>query len=403
MLPLRALLALSVIVFLGCLTEVLPAGLLLGMSADFGVPPSTTGHLVTGYALTTALTAIPLTAWTSRLPRKRVLLALVLGFAVANLVVAASPWFAVVLGARVVSGAITGVMWSLVAVYAMRLAPPGRSGRALAVAMAGTPLGFAVGVPAGTALGELVGWRWTFALMGLVAVPLFAWVSAVVPPVAAEPVRVSVPAALRVPGMVRVVMTVSAFSLAHNTLYTYLGPVLARSGRESSLSAALLVFGLAAVVGILVVGRALDRCPRGVLVVCPAAIVVAVLLPVDWLWGSMALWGLAFGGAPTAFQAVTAVVAGRSADSAQSLTIAAWNAAVAGGALLGGLVLDAAPAALTATAAALMVLPLLAAPRLPRSPGDDLVRQVGGLRGDAERGDGLHDRDDRRRGGQVVE
>lgn len=372
MLPLRALLALSVIVLLGCLTEVLPAGLLLGMSAEFGVPPSTIGHLVSGYAITTALTAIPLTALTSRLPRKPVLLALVLGFAVTNLVIAVSPWYSVVLAARIASGAITGVMWGLVAVYAMRLAPPELSGRALAVAMAGTPLGFAVGVPAGTALGELVGWRWTFVLMGAVAVPLLAWVAVAVPPVAAEPVRVSLPTAMRVPGMLRIVLMVLMFSLAHNTFYTYLGPALAQVGRETWLSTALLVFGLATVAGIVAVGKALDQYPRVVLAVCPAAAALAIALVTlsdgdpAHLLPAMALWGFAFGGAPTAFQAVTALVAGRTTDSAQSLTIASWNAAVAGGAMLGGLVLDTEPGALAWTAAAVMVPALLIALGLPR-------------------------------------
>ncbi|SDM33115.1 MFS transporter [Allokutzneria albata] len=372
MLPLRSLLPLSIVVLLGCLTEVLPAGLLLGMSADFDVSPATAGHLVTGYAITTALTAIPLTALISRLPRKAVLLALVLGFAVTNFVIAVSPWYSVVLVARIASGAITGVMWSLVAVYAMRIAPPALSGRALAVVMAGTPLGFAVGVPAGTALGDLVGWRWSFALMGAVAVPLFAWVAAVVPPVAPEPAarRLGVRAALTVPRMGAVLAMVLGFSLAHNTVYTYLGPVLAGFGRQSLLSTALLVFGGAAVAGILVVGGALDRFPRGVPALCAvtAAVAVALVQVSDGepsrLLPAMALWGLAFGGAPTAFQAVTAMIAGRTADAAQSLTIASWNGAVAGGAALGGLVLDTVPGALVWTSAALMALPLLSAVRL---------------------------------------
>ncbi|WP_181777347.1 MFS transporter, partial [Amycolatopsis pittospori] len=145
MLPLPALLALTTTVFLGCLTEVLPAGLLLGMSADLGVSPSATGQLVTVYAITTALTAIPLTTMTLRVPRKRLLLALIAGFLLTNLVIAMSSWFPLILATRIVSGALTGVMWSLVAGYAMRLAPPGLTGRALAVAMAGTPLGFALG------------------------------------------------------------------------------------------------------------------------------------------------------------------------------------------------------------------------------------------------------------------
>ncbi|CCH29694.1 MFS transporter [Actinosynnema sp. NPDC047251] len=372
-LPLRALLPLAVVVLLGCLTEVLPAGLLLGMSADFGVSPSATGQLVTGYALTTALTAIPLTALVSRLPRKPVLLALVLGFAVTNFVIAASPWYSAVFVARIASGAITGVMWSLVAVYAMSIAPPARAGRALAVAMAGTPLGFAVGVPAGTLLGELVGWRWAFVVMGLIAVPLLGWVAAVVPPVPAVPASGT---RRGVPGMWPVFVVVAGFSLGHNVLYTYLGPVLAGFGRTGLLGAVLLVFGGAAVGGILAVGAALDRFPRAVLAWCPALTAVGIVLlacsdgspPV--VLAAVALWGLAFGGAPTAFQAVTAVVAGRTADHAQSLTIAAWNGAVAGGAALGGVVLDHAAPALPWTAAALMLVPLLVSPLIPLARRD---------------------------------
>ncbi|MEU5695003.1 MFS transporter [Actinosynnema sp. NPDC020468] len=377
-LPLRTLLVLAVVVLLGCLTEVLPAGLLLGMSADLGVPPATTGQLVTGYALSTAVTAVPLTALTARLPRRAVLLALVAGFAVTNLVIAASPWYALVLGARILSGAITGVMWSLVAVYAMRVAPPGSAGRALAITMAGTPIGFAVGVPAGTALGELVGWRWAFVVMGAVAVPLFAAVVAAVPPLRPDTDRApgggGVRAALAVPGLRRVLPVVLLFSLAHNTLYTYLGPVLARVGRAALLGTTLLVFGCAAVVGILLVGVLLDRRPRLVPALCAVFAAAGMLLlgvaggDVPTLLAAAAVWGLAFGGAPTAFQAVTALVAGPTADGAQSLTIAAWNGAVAGGAALGGVLLDVLPATLPWAAAAVMCLPAVLRSRDDRTP-----------------------------------
>ncbi|ONI78158.1 MFS transporter [Actinosynnema sp. ALI-1.44] len=372
--PLRALLAFTLTVLLGCLTEVLPAGLLLGMSEDLGVSPSTTGQLVTVYAVTTAVTAIPLTALTSRLPRKRVLVALVLGFVVTNLVIAVSPWYSVIMGARVVSGAVTGVMWSLVAVYAMRIAPPALAGRALAVAMAGTPVGFAAGVPAATALGELVGWRWSFAAMALIAVPLLFWILVVVPPIQVTTAGSgrTTPASSPWAGMRPVLLIVFAYSLGHNVLYTYLGPALARLGRENLVSTALLAFGAAAVCGIVVVGSALDRYPRAVLAWCPAltaAGIVSLALSDDAgpILLASALWGLAFGGAPTAFQAVTALVAGRSADRAQSLTIAAWNGAVAAGAALGGVVLNHAAPALPWTAAVLLAVPILTAVRLPLS------------------------------------
>ncbi|MGW4398093.1 MFS transporter [Amycolatopsis nivea] len=363
-LPLPALLALAASVFLGCLTEIVPAGILLPAAADLGVSPAAAGQLVTVYAITTALTALPLTAASARMPRRKLLLLLVAGFVATNLAIALSPWFALVLAARVASGALTGILWSLVANYAMRLVPAERAGRALAVAMAGTPVGFALGVPAGAALGELVGWRWVFAGMALVAVPLLGWIVAAVPPLSGEKpgARTSLRAAVRTPGLRPLLLLVIAFSLAHNMFYTYLGPFYAGRGHLPLLSAGLLLFGTATVAGLWLVGLALDRHPRAVLTCCAAAtaccfgiLVFGGREPV-LLLAACALWGLAFGGAPTSFQAVTAVLAGRRADIAQSLTIASWNGAVAGGALIGGVLLG--TGALPWTAIALMVVPV---------------------------------------------
>lgn len=363
-LPLPALLALAASVFLGCLTEIVPAGILLPAAADLGVSPAAAGQLVTVYAITTALTALPLTAASARMPRRKLLLLLVAGFVVTNLAIALSPWFALVLAARVASGALTGILWSLVANYAMRLVPAERAGRALAVAMAGTPVAFAFGVPAGAALGELVGWRWVFAGMALVAVPLLWWIVAVVPPLPGEEpgARTSLRAALRTPGLRPLLLLVIAFSLAHNIFYTYLGPFYADRGHLPLLSAGLLLFGTATVAGLWLVGLALDRHPRAVLTCCAAVTVCCFGILVFGgrepvlLLAACALWGLAFGGAPTSFQAVTAVLAGRRADIAQSLTIASWNGAVAGGALTGGVLLG--TGALPWTAIALMAVPV---------------------------------------------
>ncbi len=363
-LPLPALLALAASVFLGCLTEIVPAGILLPAAADLGVSPAAAGQLVTVYAITTALTALPLTAASARMPRRKLLLLLIAGFVVTNLAIALSPWFALVLAARVASGALTGILWSLVANYAMRLVPAERAGRALAVAMAGTPVAFAFGVPAGAALGGLVGWRWVFAGMALVAVPLLWWIVAVVPPLPGEEpgARTSLRAALRTPGLRPLLLLVIAFSLAHNIFYTYLGPFYADRGHLPLLSAGLLLFGTATVAGLWLVGLALDRHPRAVLTCCAAVTVCCFGILVFGgrepvlLLAACALWGLAFGGAPTSFQAVTAVLAGRRADIAQSLTIASWNGAVAGGALTGGVLLG--TGALPWTAIALMVVPV---------------------------------------------
>ncbi|ATY14440.1 MFS transporter [Amycolatopsis sp. AA4] len=367
-----ALLALAAAVFIGCLTEVVPAGILLPAAADLGVSPAVAGQLVTVYAVTTAVGALPLTAASARMPRKTLLLLLVAGFFATNLVVAASPWFALTLVARVASGAITGVLWSLVANYAMRLVPAERSARALAVAMAGTPIAFAFGVPAGAAVGETIGWRWVFVGMALLAVPLFWWIAVAVPPLPGDapgaPMRLSL--VLRVRGLRWLLVVVVAFSLGHNIVYTYLGSFYASRGHLELLSTGLLLFGVATVAGLWLVGLVLDRYPRAVLVctastvaVCFVVLTLAGREPAVLLTAS-ALWGFAFGGAPTSFQAVAALLAGRRADLAQALIVSGWNAAVAGGALAGGLLLAVSVDALTWAASALAVLPVFLVSRV---------------------------------------
>ncbi|MFK4228065.1 MFS transporter, partial [Streptomyces sp. NPDC019890] len=164
-LPLPALLALATAVFITSLTETLPAGLLPAMSHDLRVSESATGQTVTIYAIGTALTAIPLTAATAGWRRKRLLLTAVAGFAVANTVTALSSVYGLTMVARFTAGVAAGLAWSLLTGYARRMAPVHLQGRAIAVAMAGIPVALSVGVPAGTFLGQALGWRVAFLAM----------------------------------------------------------------------------------------------------------------------------------------------------------------------------------------------------------------------------------------------
>lgn len=347
-LPLGALLAFATVVLLGCLTEVLPAGVLLPMSADLRISESQAGQLVAVYAISTAATSVPLTSLTRRLPRRALLLGLILGFAAVNAVTAVSPWYPLTLVARVLAGAVSGVMWAMIAGYAMRIVPAERAGRALAIAMAGTPVGFAIGVPAGTVLGEFLGWRYAFGAMAVIAVALIGWVLWRVPPLDGQSGRQRSGAAdvLAAPGFRTVLIMTFALALGHNVLYTYIGPVLADAGRIELLSTALLIFGLASVLGLWIVGSVVDRrlqllirASTSLVAIAAALIGGAAQWPVALLL-AVAVWGVAFGGAPTMFPAAAARIAGRDADLAQSLTITVWNIAIAAGAYLGGAALD---------------------------------------------------------------
>lgn len=140
-LPMAALPALPMAGFITILTEALPAGLLPQMSAN----PSAVGQLVTVYAIGSMVAAIPLTAPAQHIHRKPLLLCAIAGFAVVNTVTAITGGYEIMLLARFFAGVSAGLLWAMIAGYAARIVPARLKGRAITVAMVGTPLGLVTG------------------------------------------------------------------------------------------------------------------------------------------------------------------------------------------------------------------------------------------------------------------
>ena len=347
-LPLAALLALALAGFITILTEALPAGLLPQISAQLQISEALAGQWVTIYALGSLVAAIPLTVATQGMRRRPLLLAAIAGFAVANGVTTFSSSYTLTMVARLLAGVSAGLLWALLAGYAARMVSAPLKGRAIAVAMVGTPLALSLGVPAGTLLGNLVGWRWCFGLMSVLALLLMAWVRVKVPDFPGQPAGKRLPLrhVLALPGIRAVLWVVLTFVLAHNVLYTYIAPYLAMAGMAERTDRVLLVFGMASLMGIwgvgLLIDRHLHRLTLGstlLFAVAALALGAAAHQPAA-VYGAVAAWGLAFGGAATLFQTTLAKAAGDAADVAQSMLVTAWNLAIAGGGIAGGLLLD---------------------------------------------------------------
>lgn len=347
-LPLGGLLALACAGFVTILTEALPAGLLSPMSVDLGVSRALVGQLVTVYALGSLLAALPMTALTRRLPRRPLLLAAIAGFAGVNTLTALTHDYTVMLVARFVAGISAGLLWSLVAGYASRMVVPSLQGRAIAVAMVGTPLALSLGIPAGTLLGQTIGWRWAFGVMSLISVALLVWARLTLPALSAPGAAARQPllTVLRLPGLRTALLAMFLFVLAHNVLYTYIEPFAALAGAAGWLDRLLLVFGVASLVGIWITGVWVDR-GLGLLVVASTlGFIVAALALACWpgspavLVAATVVWGLAFGGVATQFQTAVARRAGEAADIAQSFVVTGWNLAIALGGVAGGVMLE---------------------------------------------------------------
>jgi len=347
-LPLGGLLALACAGFITILTEAMPAGLLPQMGEGLGVSPALVGQLVTLYALGSLLAAIPLTLLTRGWRRRPLLLLAIGGFALVNSVTALSSHYGLTLVARFFAGVFAGLLWALLAGYASRMVAPHLQGRAIAIAMLGAPLALSLGVPAGTLLGTLVGWRLSFAIMTGLTLVLLVWARWQLPDFAGQPAqkRLGLREVLRLPGIRPVLWVTFTYVLAHNILYTYIAPLLVPAGIAADIDRVLLVFGLAALVSIWLAGLLIDRWLRLlVLLSCslfglvPLALALWMASPVI-IYGAVALWGLAFGGLPALLQTALAKSAGDSADAAQSMLVTVWNLGIAGGGLAGGVLLQ---------------------------------------------------------------
>ncbi|GAB2702943.1 MFS transporter [Kitasatospora kifunensis] len=346
-LPLLALLALATAVFITSLTETLPAGVLPAMSSDLKVSESAMGQSVTIYAIGTALTAIPLSAATAGWRRKRLLLTAMAGFALANTVTALSTSFPLTMAARFLAGVAAGLAWALLAGYARRLAPAGLQGKAIALVMTGIPVALSLGVPAGTFLGKALGWWAAFLVMTLLAVAVIGWIVALLPeqPGQRAGARTPMLRTLGIPGVAPVLFVTLVLVLAHTILYTYVGALLDRRGLGGATDLVLLVFGAASLLSIWVVGARIDRRLRVLTIAATVLIAVAaaiLLLPAGGsvlVYLAAALWGLGWGGAPTLLQTAAGRAAGEAADAAQAMLVTLWNAAMAGGAVVGGILL----------------------------------------------------------------
>lgn len=347
-LPLGGLLALACAGFITILTEALPAGLLSPMSADLGVSRALVGQLVTIYALGSLVAALPMTALTRRWPRRPLLLTAIAGFVVVNTITAMSHHYGVMLVARFCAGISAGLLWSLVAGYASRMVVPQLQGRAIAVAMVGTPLALSLGIPAGTLLGQTIGWRWAFALMSILSVGLLVWARLALPPLPAPGLAAQQPlgSVLRLRGMRTALLTMFLYVLAHNVLYTYIEPFAALSGAAAWLDRLLLVFGVAALGGIWITGLLVDRWLRELVIASTVAFALSAVAFGLWpgstwvLVAGTVVWGISFGGVATQFQTAVARRADEAGDIAQSFVVTGWNLAIALAGILGGVMLE---------------------------------------------------------------
>jgi predicted MFS family arabinose efflux permease len=346
-LPWFPLSLLAAIGFVLVAMETMPAGLLPVIAQSMHTSEGTVGLFVSAYAIGTVVATVPAIALTRGFRRKPLILTAIAVLILANTATAFSPDVTVSLASRFVAGAMSGTIWGMFATYARRISPPRFAGISLAIVSTGAPVGFALGTPLGSFLGHALTWRWSFGALSLIGVVILALIALFVPdaPGQTSTVKLSMGKVFRIRGIATILAVIAAWMLAHNTIYTYISPYLTATGTGVSAGLMLLVYGIAAIGGVVVTGALLDHHPRpllhlsaGLFVVTGVILLVAHTSTIAILIAAV-LWGLSFGGASTQLQAALTTAGGENADVASAFLPVAFNVAIFAAGILGAALL----------------------------------------------------------------
>lgn len=346
-----AVLAVTLGIFALMTSELLPVGLLTPIGADLDVSAGTTALMVTVPGLVAAATAPLVTVATGRIDRRLVLALLIGMVGAANLASAFATSFAVVLAARFLIGISVGGFWSLAGGIALRLVPQHHVARATAVVFGGVETASVLGVPAGTLVGDLTGWRPAFAAVGVLGLISLACMVVVMPKLAPERVMTfgDLPRVFRTHAAVRAGIAMTFLVVTgHFTAYTFVRPVLRDDGvADGMISVLLLAFGVAGICGNFIAGALIARRLRetvcGISVLLAAAMAALAVTDHGGLSAAVILviWGLGYGAVPVTLQNWILNAAPTAAEAASSLYVSMFNLSIALGALVGGLAVDA--------------------------------------------------------------
>ncbi len=352
-------------------TEFVTMGLLPDIAAAMQVSEPTAGHAVSAYALGVVIGAPLIAALCARVPRKRLLMALMVAFTLGNLATVLAPSFVPLVAARFVAGLPHGAYFGVASLAAATLAPAGQRAKAVAAVMLGLSAANVVGVPVATWLGQHLGWRNAYVVVTLIGVATVLALLRFVPELTGlsttDP-RTEL-GALRRP---QVILTLAVGAIGFGgmfAVYTYVTTTLTDvAGMSLGLvPIVLMLFGLGMVAGNILGGVLADRgVDRAIFLALVAMVVILALFvaaahnPFTAAIGAFLIGASGAALAP-GLQTRLMDVAADAQTLAAALNHAALNIANAAGAWLGGLVIAAglgytAPAAVGAGLAVLGVL-----------------------------------------------
>lgn len=350
-----ALLALAISAFGIGTTEFVIVGLLSTVAQDLKVTITLAGLLISGYALGVAIGAPIITALTSRIPRKMLLMLLMIVFVVGNSAAALSSSFTLLIIARFFTAFSHGVFFSIGSTIAADLVPENKRASAIATMFTGLTVATVTGVPLGTFIGQMFGWRATFWGVAILGVIALISTAILVPSNLKKAKPASIKDQVKIITNVPLLLVFAITALGYGgtfVTFTFLGPILEEitGYQASAVSLILLVYGIAVAIGNTVGGKAADKSPIKALrwmFIIQAIILILLTFTAPFKWVGtltiMLMGLLAFMNVP-GLQVYVVQLAEKyvpsAVDVASAINIAAFNLGIAIGAFVGGIIVD---------------------------------------------------------------
>lgn len=330
-------------------TEYIPIALLSDIGTSFSMPVDKVGIMMTVYAWIVALVSLPLMLATAKIERKRLLVGVFTLFVASHILSAVATGFGVLLIARTGVALAHAIFWSITASLVVRLAAKDKRTKALGLLATGSALAAVLGLPIGRLVGQYLGWRASFALIGVLALICLVILWKILPNLPSRNVGniKSLPDILKNTPLLLVYLMIILIVTAHFTAYSYIEPFMLNVVNFSANFATwiLLMFGLAGIVASILFGRYYERMERSFLWL--AMMAIALGLSTLFLFSDMSalwvinafLWGIGATTISLVLQIQVLRLAPKATDVAMSIFSGVFNIGIGGGALLGGIVI----------------------------------------------------------------
>lgn len=336
------------VTFMAILSELVPSGILPELMTGLGISEAQAGTLVGFYAIASAIFAIPLISATVEFSRKKLLICLLIGFALSNVLVGFAPSYILAIVGRVIGGICAGVLWPMIAAYGMKLVDDEHKGLAVAVIMSGTTFGMSLGLPLVTLVGTNVGWRIEFLVIAILIILIALGSHFMLPEVSGEKrVRANSPLTLIKNKGVLIIILLTFISVVTNYgVYTYITNLVDSINYSGGIGFAQVLFGIGSILSVLIAGKIIDKHIKILCLLMLASSLLAFIF-----FGSLSsisfmvhlgfiLWGIGFGALVTLYQtAVARQVPSNASAVATSLQSASFNFSIMIASSLGGAIL----------------------------------------------------------------